>query len=111
MTRYLVRRVGQSIAVVIIVTIITFLMLHLLPGGPARAVLGVHANPATIRAFNVANGYNLPVVNQYWVYFDHLVHGQLGYSYKLNEPVSTLLAMDLPKSAYLSGLEIGRAHV
>lgn len=105
-TLYLVRRVSQSIVVVILVTIITFLMLHYLPGGPARAVLGVHANAETIRAFDVANGYNLPLVNQYWVYVDHLLHGQLGYSYKLNEPVSTLLSMDLPKSAYLSGLAL-----
>ena len=85
---------------------ITFLLLHLLPGGPAKAVLGVRATPTSVHAFNVANGYNLPLVNQYWLYLDHLIHWKLGYSYKLNEPVSTLLSMDLPKSAYLSGLAL-----
>jgi peptide/nickel transport system permease protein len=106
MTRFLVRRIGQAIAVVFIVSLMTFLLLHLLPGGAARAELGVRASPSSIRAFNQANGYNLPLVPQYFLYLDHLFHGNLGYSYKLNEPVSTLLSQDLPKSAYLSGLAL-----
>ncbi|MGD0054360.1 MAG: ABC transporter permease [Acidimicrobiales bacterium] len=106
MTRYLVRRVGQAIVVVILVSFLTFVLLHLLPGGAARAVLGVRASPSSIRQFNVANGYNRPFFPQYLFYLDRLIHGNLGYSYKLNEPVRTLLAMDLPKSAYLSGLAL-----
>lgn len=106
MTRYLARRLGQSFIVVVIVTMITFLMLHLLPGGPAKAVLGIRATPSAIRAFNHTNGYDLPLPGQYWVYLNHLIHGQLGYSYKLNESVNTLLSLDLPKSAYLSGLAL-----
>jgi peptide/nickel transport system permease protein len=106
MTRFLARRIGQAIVVVFIVSVMTFLLLHLLPGGAARAELGVRATPSSIRAFNKANGYNLPLVPQYFLYLDHLFHGNLGYSYKLNEPVSTLLSQDLPKSAYLSGLAL-----
>jgi peptide/nickel transport system permease protein len=106
MTRYLVRRFGQALAVVFLVSILTFLLLHLLPGGAARAELGFRASPSTIKAFNIANGYNRPFFSQYWLYLDHLIHGNFGYSYKLNEPVSTLLSMDLPKSAYLSGLAL-----
>jgi peptide/nickel transport system permease protein len=106
MTRFLARRIGQAIVVVFIVSIMTFLLLHLLPGGAARAELGVRASPSSVRAFNKANGYNLPLVPQYFLYLDHLFHGNLGYSYKLNEPVSTLLSEDLPKSAYLSGLAL-----
>jgi peptide/nickel transport system permease protein len=105
-TRYLVRRVGQAIVVVILVSFLTFVLLHLLPGGAARAVLGVRSSPSAIRQFNVANGYNRPFFPQYLFYLDRLIHGNLGYSYKLNEPVRTLLAMDLPKSAYLSGLAL-----
>jgi ABC-type dipeptide/oligopeptide/nickel transport system permease component len=40
------------------------------------------------------------------VYVGHLLHGNLGYSYKLNEPVRSLLWMDLPKSAYLTGVAL-----
>jgi peptide/nickel transport system permease protein len=106
MTRFLVRRIGQAIVVVFIVSIMTFLLLHLLPGGAARAELGFRASPSSIRAFNKANGYNLPLVPQYFHYLDQVFHGNLGYSYKLNEPVSTLLSQDLPKSFYLSGLAL-----
>ena len=56
MTRFLVRRVSQSVAVLIIVTIVVFAILHFLPGSPARAILGMRATPAAIQAFNVANG-------------------------------------------------------
>jgi peptide/nickel transport system permease protein len=98
--------VGQAIVVVILVSFLTFVLLHLLPGGAARAVLGVRSSPSAIRQFNVANGYNRPFFPQYLFYLDRLIHGNLGYSYKLNEPVRTLLAMDLPKSAYLSGLAL-----
>jgi peptide/nickel transport system permease protein len=106
MTRFLIRRIGQAIVVVFIVSVMTFLLLHLLPGGAARAELGFRASPSSIRAFNIANGYNLPLVPQYFHYLDQVFHGNLGYSYKLNEPVSTLLSQDLPKSFYLSGLAL-----
>ena len=106
MTRYLIRRLGQSAIVVLLVTMITVVMVHLLPGGPAKAVLGIRATPSAIRIFNHVNGYDRPLPIQYWVYLNHLLHGQLGFSYKLNEPVSTLLSLDLPKSAYLSGLAL-----
>ena len=107
MTRFLIKRIGQSLVVVILVSMATFTLLHLLPGGAARAELGVRASQSSIHAFNVANGYNRPFLDQYWFYVDRiLIHHNLGYSYKLNEPVSTLLSMDLPKSAYLSGLAL-----
>jgi len=106
-TRFLVKRIGQSIVVIILVSLATFTLLHLLPGGAAKAELGVRASPSAIRAFNMVNGYNRPFLSQYWFYIDRLVvHHNFGYSYKLNEPVSTLLSMDLPKSAYLSGLAL-----
>ncbi len=100
------KRIGQAVVVVVMVSFLTFCLLHLLPGGAARAVLGVRASPGSIRAFNVANGYNRPFFSQYFLYVNHILHGNLGYSYKLNEPVSTLLSLDLPKSAYLSGLAL-----
>ena len=43
MTGYLIRRILQSIVVLFLVTVIVFVLLHLLPGGPARAILGTRA--------------------------------------------------------------------
>jgi peptide/nickel transport system permease protein len=104
--RYLLRRSGQALVVVILVSIITFILLHLLPGGPARALLGERASPAAIHAFDVANGYNRPLPLQYFSYMGRLLQGNLGFSYKNNESVVTLLSSDLPKSAYLSGVAL-----
>ncbi len=104
MTGYLIRRLWHALFVVIGVTIVVFIMLHLLPGGPARAILGIRATPTAIAAFNHANGYDRPLFIQYGVWVGHLVTGQLGYSYKLNQNVASLIADRLPKTVLLVGL-------
>lgn len=103
MIAYLIRRVLQALAVLFGVSVITFIVIHLLPGGP-RAMLGVTARPAVVHAFIVANGYNKPVWVQYVTYIDHIIHGNFGYSYPNNETVLLLLQQNLPKSALLVGL-------
>jgi peptide/nickel transport system permease protein len=103
MTRYLVRRVSQSVAVLFIVSVIVFAILHFLPGSPARAMLGIRATPGAIAAFNNANGYNRALPMQYLLYIDRLVHGNLGFSYHFDQSVGSLLSLDLPKSAVLVG--------
>ena len=104
MTAYLVRRLIQAIAVVFGVTIIVFLILHALPGGPARGMLGPEASSFQVHQFIVQNGYNKPLWIQYGKFIDQLMHGNLGYSYQYNQPVASLLSEDLPKSAVLVGL-------
>jgi peptide/nickel transport system permease protein len=103
MTKYLLRRVSQSVAVLFIVTVVVFSILHFLPGSPARAMLGIRATPAAIAAFNKANGYNRALPVQYVLYIDRLVHGNLGFSYHFDQSVNSLLVLDLPKSALLVG--------
>jgi peptide/nickel transport system permease protein len=104
MSRYIAQRVVQSVVVVIGVTIIVFIVVHLLPGGPARALLGARASPQAIHTFIVQNGYNAPLPIQYLDYVDRLLHGDLGYSYHYNQTVTSLLKQYLPKSALLVGL-------
>lgn len=103
MKKYLIRRVLQSFAVVVGVTLVVFILIHLLPGGP-RALLGSHASAADLRAFIVQNGLNKPIVVQYLKYLDNLVHGNLGRSFHYNQSVAALLAQNLPKTALLVGL-------
>ncbi len=106
MTRFIIRRTLQAVAVLLLVSLMMFTLVHLLPGGAAKAELGVRASPSQIKAFNIANGYNRPVVEQYFFYLNNLIHGRLGFSYVKNESVSYLLKVDLPKSLYLSGLAL-----
>lgn len=104
MIAYISRRLAQSVAVVFGVTIIVFVLVHLLPGGPARALLGSRASPQQLYQFIVANGYNKPIFVQYADYIGRLLHGNLGYSYHYNQTVQSLLVQYLPKSALLVGL-------
>jgi peptide/nickel transport system permease protein len=103
---YLVRRVLQSILVVVLVSLVTFTLLHLLPGGPARAILGPRATPQQLQQFVVQNNYDKPLIVQFGLWFNGLLHGNLGYSYKLNENVSSLIADRLPKTLVLMGLSL-----
>jgi peptide/nickel transport system permease protein len=91
------------VVIVIGITMVIFGMLHVISGSPGRAVLGLQATPAAVAAWNKANGYDSPLVVQYWHYLTTLLHGHLGYSYKLNQSVNALLAHRAPRSALLSG--------
>ncbi|HEX3923069.1 MAG TPA: ABC transporter permease [Streptosporangiaceae bacterium] len=104
MTRYLLRRVGQAAAVVVGLMILTFVMIHLEPGSAARATLGPHATAGRIAIFNSTYGLNQPLYRQFLTYLDQVAHGNLGTSYSLQQPVSTLIAQRLPRDLLLLGL-------
>lgn len=104
MTRYLFRRTGQALLVVLLVTVIVFVLLHLLPGGPARAQLGTRATPQAIASFNHRMGYDRALPVQYWSWLTGLLRGDLGFSVKYNQSVTSLLGERLPKTVLLTGL-------
>ena len=102
MLGYIIRRVLQAILITIGVTLIVFILLHVIPGGGvARAILGPRANPAQIAAFNHANGLDQPLPLQYLTYLWQLAHGNFGFSYKLNQNVSSIIVQYLPKTLLL----------
>jgi peptide/nickel transport system permease protein len=103
-TGFLIRRLIQTVIVLLLVTIITFLILHLLPGGPIHALLGAKASPHEIAYYNSLYGYNRPLYVQYGKWILQLLHGNLGYSLKLNVSVASQIAQDLPKTLVLLGL-------
>ena len=102
MVSFLIRRVGQSIFVLFIVTAGTLGLVHLFPGGPVRALLGVRASPPLINYYNNLYGFDKPFYEQYLKWVGQLLHGNLGFSDKLNLSVSALIAQDLPKTAILA---------
>ena len=104
MTAYLARRVGQALVVVVGVMVLTFVMVHLEPGSAARATLGIRATPGRIAVFDRANGLNQSLAAQFTSYVRQVVTGNLGTSYSLQQPVSTLIAQRLPRDAVLLGL-------
>ena len=87
------------------VTLVTFVLSHVIPGGAARGALGARATPGQIASFNQINGCDLPLWDQLYRYLEGLVlHFDLGYSYKSNEPVKDLIFSRLPKTLVLLGL-------
>ena len=85
---------------------ITFGLLHALPGSLARDILGNRASPQALAQFNHQNGLDKPVYTQYWDFLDKLLHGNLGYSYEYNRTVDSLLKTDLPHDLVLGGISL-----
>ena len=110
MTGYLIRRVGQAIVVVFGVVLLTFILSRIIPGGAARAALGPKATQLQIQGFNNANHYNVSIYQQFWIYCWNIVrHFDLGYSYKYNQSVVSLIEGRIPKTLVLVGLSTGFA--
>jgi len=101
MVGYLIRRLGQALIVLIFVTIITLALVHVFPGGPIRALLGPRATVAQVAYYNHLYGFDRPFFIQYLKWVGQLLHGNLGFSAKLNVSVTSLIAQDLPKTIVL----------
>jgi len=108
---YVIRRIAQALVVVLGVTAVTFTLEHLIPGNLARAILGPRASGAEIAAFDRANGLNHPVIEQYLAFLGRLVRGNLGYSYRLNQSVDSLVLHQLPNDIVLVGTAFALALV
>ena len=104
MSGFLLRRTLQAAAVLIGVTLVVFVLEHLIPGSLARAILGPRASRQAISAFNSANGLDHPLVVQYLDFLWRLAQGNLGYSYRLNRSVGSLVISQAPNDLILVGL-------
>ena len=102
MFQFILKRLGQAVVVVFLVTIITFILLQSQPGGAARAALGKDATKEQLAAFDHENGYDRPIPEQYVTYLNKIAHGDFGYSYQHNQSVNDLLAARLPRTIFLS---------
>ncbi|MBC5815341.1 MAG: ABC transporter permease [Candidatus Eremiobacteraeota bacterium] len=103
MTSFLVKRVLWSIPTLIGVTILTFLLIHIAPGGPAQALGGEKATPAQIAHLTHVLGFDRPLAEQYALWANALVHGDFGFSYIQQAPVRDLIAQRLPQTLLLMG--------
>lgn len=103
MTSYLVRRVITAVIVLIGVVLITFILLHVIAPSPGRVALGLKATPAAVADYNHKHGFDRPIVVQFFAYLNQIIHGDLGFSFKLNQPVVDLLKEKAPLSAFISG--------
>ena len=101
MLRYAARRVAAAVLVVFGVTLATFLLMHLEPGDPARAVLGLHATPSAVAALRRQWGLNSSLPVQLGRFLSQLGHGNLGQSYIYNVPAASLIGGRIGQTAAL----------
>jgi peptide/nickel transport system permease protein len=98
---FVFRRLLLLVPTAVGVTIIAFFMIHLIPGDPARTILGIHATPSAIAILHRQWGLNRPLADQYWLFMDRLVHGNLGQSLYYGTGVSGLITTRLPATLWL----------
>jgi peptide/nickel transport system permease protein len=99
---YLLRRFAGIILVLIGVSIITFLISHVIPADPVLAALGDHATPEQVTAFRQEYGLDKPLVEQYFLYAGSLIRGDMGKSIRTLRPVSQDLHDFLPATIELA---------
>ncbi|SEB73622.1 ABC transporter permease [Paenibacillus sp. GP183] len=99
---FIVRRLLLAVPVLFIVTILVFLLLHMLPGDPATAILGQEATPEMVAALQKQLGLDKPIIVQYFTWLGGVLHGNLGNSLIDNSPVSGLIMQRLPVTLELT---------
>lgn len=106
MLRYIVQRVLFMLPVALLVSFVTFMLIHLIPGDPARVLLGDEATPQTVAALQHQLGLDKPLPQQFALWLWQALHGNLGDSIQLQQPVSQALFQHLPVT-----LELGLASL
>ncbi len=101
MPAYLLRRLAFLVPVALLVSFVTFMLIHLVPGDPARVLLGEEATPQTVAALREQLGLNQPLMTQYGLWLWHLLHGDLGTSIQLQQPVTQAILQRVPVTAEL----------
>ncbi len=101
MAVYLLRRVVQSLLILLGVSFITFLLLFVLPADPVRQIAGRSATAETVENIRQQLGLDQPFLVQYGRYLSGLVQGDLGRSYLQKTEVSALIAARLPATLLL----------
>lgn len=92
MVRLILRRIGQSVVVLFLVTLMVFLVMHAMPGDPVSLYLGPTATPDQIQLYTKEFGFDQPVLVQYGKWIAGLFHGNMGRSIAFQEDVGPLLA-------------------
>jgi peptide/nickel transport system permease protein len=106
MLRYAIQRLVFMIPVALVVSFMTFMLIHLIPGDPARVLLGEEATPQTVAALQQELGLNKPLLVQFALWLWQAVHGNLGESILLQQPVTDALMQRLPVT-----IELGAASL
>lgn len=102
MIAFVIRRLFQTVPVILGVTLVTFLLTRILPGDLADVLLGPAASEEARQQLRAAMGLDRSLLEQYVSYMSHLMRGELGQSLVFAQPVATVLASRLANTALLA---------
>jgi len=100
---YLVVRLAQIVPTFLLIMVVAFLLVRLLPGDPASAILGLKATDADVVRLNAEYGLDKPIPVQFLYFLRNLFQGNLGDSIILKVPVISLILQRLPVTLFLTG--------
>ena len=94
-------RTLQALPALVGIMIVTFFLVHLLPGDPARSIVGIRASPDLVADIRERLGVDRPLPSQLASYFGHILQGDLGQSFVLRVDVRELIIARLPATLFL----------
>jgi len=101
MTAYIIRRIILIIPMLLGVTLVSFIILHSMPGDPAQVIAGLDTSEEIIERIKKDLGLDKPLPVQYLIFIKNIARGDLGYSYRTRRPVSQELKGRFPNTALL----------
>ena len=99
---YIFRRIGAAIPILVIVVIVTFSIIHLVPGNPAAVILGPSATTQAIAHLTKAMGLDKSLPQQFGIWLSGIVRGNFGYSVFLDKPVLRAVVQHAAPTLWLS---------
>jgi len=102
MFRFITKRLGQLVLLLLGVSFIVFISMHIAPGDPATIIGGPTATASDLAAIREDLGLNEPVLVQYVDYMKNLFQGDMGYSYQTGQPVTEAIISRLPTTVKLA---------
>ena len=106
MLSYALRRLAMIVPVLFGISVIVFLIMALIPGDPALAILGSFATPENVAGLRRELGLDRSLVEQYGIWLGNLLQGDFGRSYSLNRPVMDEIADRLGPTLLLAGASL-----
>ncbi len=102
----LMKRLANFLTVIFGVLLLTFLLIHLVPGDPVEVMLGESASSADREALRAELGLNQPLLQQFGIYLNNLAHGDLGHSIHTKASIAELIQMRYPATLKLALLSL-----
>lgn len=102
MGKYILKRLIQMIPALFIISVVVFLIVHLIPGDPAKIIAGPNATDQQLQALTRQLGLDQPLWVQYIVWLQNALAGNMGYSFINNYPVNDLIAQRVPATLELA---------